>query len=133
MKTLKDIEEHDCLNHVDRDLLKQEAINRNYEVPLIYTFSWNYYEYWCPYCDTHEGMMGAGENVEETKELKKRLKLFEEVTKDYIHAMGVLGCFSTKWKEEQIKPEDLPKEEKDRLQTIRDKGWELNKKVEDLK
>ena len=45
--------------------------HRDYEVPLIYTFAWNYNEYWCPYCGCHEGMMGAGEEVEETEELKK--------------------------------------------------------------
>ena len=107
--------------------------HRDYEVPLIYTFSWRYNEYWCPYCDKYEGMMGAGEDIEETKELKKRLKLYEEATKEYRHAIGVLVCCSTEWKRVQTKPDDLPEKEKERLSNIRKKGWELNIKAEDLK
>ncbi|KKK89056.1 hypothetical protein LCGC14_2736900, partial [marine sediment metagenome] len=57
--------------------------HRDYEVPLIYTYSWAYNEYWCPYCDKHEGMMGAGEEVPETDELNKRLELYKEATKEY--------------------------------------------------
>ncbi len=107
--------------------------HQEYQVPLIYTFSWAYNEYWCPYCDKHEGMMGAGENVEETEELKKRSELYEKATEEYRNSMGILICESTEWEGEQTKPEDLPEEEKKRLQKIRDKGWELNVKVEDLK
>ena len=107
--------------------------HRDYEVPLIFTFAWNYNEYWCPYCDKHEGAMGAGEEVEETTELKKRLKLYEEATKDYRHAMAMLVCSSTDWKGVQTKPEDLPEEEKNRLKEVRKKGWKLNIKIEDLK
>lgn len=109
-----------CSNHI------------HYEVPLISTMSWNYYEYWCPYCDKHEGMMGAGKSVEETKQLKKRKELYEEATIDYRHAMGVLVCSETKWRGKWIKPENLPEEEKDRLAKIRE-TWKLNIKVEDLK
>ena len=104
-----------------------------YEVPLIWTFSWNYNEYWCPYCDKHEGALGAGKEVEETEELKKRLELFKEATKDYRHAMAILVCESTIWKGDRTEPENLPQEEKDRLAEIRKKGWELNVKIEDLK
>ncbi len=107
--------------------------HRDYEVPLIYTFSWAYNEYWCPYCGKHEGMMGAGENVEETEELKKRLELYKEATKDYRHAMGVLICSSTEWEGVQTKLDELPEEEKNRLAEIRKKSWKLNQKAEDLK
>ena len=107
--------------------------HRDYEVPLICTFSWPYNEFWCPYCNKHEGMMGAGEDVEETEELKKRLELYKEATKEYRHAMGVKVCVSTLWDGVQTKPEDLPEEEKERLKKIREKGWELNQKAEDLK
>ncbi len=106
--------------------------HQEYQVPLIWTFSWNSYEYWCPYCDKHEGALGAGERVEETDELKERLELFEKATKEYVHAMGVKVCSSTEWKGVQTEPKDLPDEEKERLQKLRDKGWKLNVKVEDL-
>ncbi len=106
--------------------------HQEYKVPLIYTFSWNSYEYWCPYCGCHEGMMGAGEDVEDSEELKERQKLYKEATKEYMDAMGVKVCVTTLWEGEQVKPEDLPDEEKERLNKIREKGWELNKKVEDI-
>ncbi len=107
--------------------------HRNYEVPLIYTYSWAYNEYWCPYCDMHEGMMGAGVDVTKTKELEDRLKLYKKATEEYMHAVGVSACSGTTWKGEMIKPEDLPDEEKERLKKIREKGWKLNMKIEDLK
>ena len=71
------------------------------------------------------------ERIEE--ELKKRLELFKEATKDYRHAMAILVCESTIWKGDRTEPENLPQEEKDRLAEIRKKGWELNVKIEDLK
>lgn len=104
-----------------------------YEVPLIWTYSWAYNEYWCPYCGKHEGMLGAGMDVKDTNELKKRKKLYEKATKEYRHAVGVSVCSGTTWKGEMIKPEDLPDEEKLRLKKIREKGWKLNVKAEELK
>ena len=107
--------------------------HRDYEVPLIWTYSWAYNEYWCPYCDIHEGALGAGEEVPETKELKDRLELYKKATKEYRHAIGVSVCSGTKWKGEIIKPENLPDEEKLRLKKIREEGWKLNMKIENLK
>lgn len=105
--------------------------HQDYQVPLVSTMAWNYSEYWCPYCDKHEGMMGAGENVGETEELEKRGELYKKATEEYRHAIGVLVCVSTEWKGVQTKPEDLPQEEKDRLAKLR--TWKLNVKAEDLK
>ena len=107
--------------------------HQEYQVPLIYTFAWNYHEYWCPYCDCHEGMLGAGENVDETGELKKRLELYKEATKEYRDARGTLICSETQWKGEWIKPSELPKEEIERLQKIVKIGWKSNIKIEGLK
>ena len=106
--------------------------HREYEVPLIWTFSWAYNEYWCPYCDKHEGMMGAGEEVPETEELKNRLELFKKATADYRNSRGTLICEKTKWKGEYIHPTNLPKEETERLKKIVDAGWKSNIKIEDL-
>ena len=104
----------------------------DYPVPLIFTFSWNYSEYWCPYCDSHKGLMDTGADAFNNEELRKREELYKEATKEYIHAMGVLVCSSTGWNGVQTKPEDLPQEEKDRLTEVR-KTWKLNVKAEDLK
>ncbi|KKL77834.1 hypothetical protein LCGC14_2030960 [marine sediment metagenome] len=106
--------------------------HRDYEVPLIYTYAWNYYEYWCPYCDKHEGMLGAGEDVEDTKELKEKKKIYEKATAEYRGARGTLICASTKWKGKWIKPSELPKEEIERLHKLC-KTWKLNVKIEVLK
>ena len=102
-----------------------------YVVPLIYTFAWNGSEFWCPFCNEHEGFMGAGLDVVETKELKNRAKLFSKATKEYIHAQAVSVCSKTTWKGEMVLPKDLPDEEKARLQVVRNKGWALNQKLEE--
>ena len=107
--------------------------HRDYEVPLIYTFAWNFSEYWCPYCDKHEGVLGAGGDILETKELIKRGKLFKKATEEYRDARSTLICSETMWKGKRVKPSELPKEEIERLKKIVDKGWKLNIKVEDLK
>ena len=77
-------------------------------------------------------MMGAGEDVGETKELKKRFQLYKKATQEFRGARGTLICSETKWKGEWIKPSDLPKEEIERLQKIVKIGWKLNVKIEDL-
>ena len=105
-----------CRNHED------------YPVPLIYTYAWNGSEYWCPFCGCHEGMLGAGMDVDETKELKKRAKLYEKATAEYLVSRCTLICSETTWKGKRIKPSELPKEEIERLRKLA-KTWELNKKV----
>jgi len=107
--------------------------HRDYEVPLIYTYAWNGSEYWCPYCGCHEGMLGAGEDVNETPELLKRARIYEKATEEYRDALSTSICCELEWKGKRIKPQDLPDEEKQRLKNIKEKGWELNKKIEDLK
>jgi len=107
--------------------------HKNYKVPLIWTFAWNGYECWCPYCDGHWDMFGSGMKTQETEELKNRLELYKEATAEYRGARGTLICEKTMWKKEYIKPSELPKEEIERLNKIVEKGWKLNIKIEDLK
>ena len=107
--------------------------HQDYQVPLIYTYAWNGAEYWCPYCNCHLGMLEAREDVEETEELKKRLKLFKKATEEFRGARGTLICAETGWKGEWVKPKDLPKEEIERLQKIVKIAWKENIKIEDLK
>lgn len=95
--------------------------HQEYQVPLIWTFAFNGYEWWCPFCGAKGGMLGTGKEVEKTKVLDGRLKKYEELSKDYLHAMGVLSCAETKYNGKWIKPEDLPKGEKKRLAKIREK------------
>ena len=117
---------------IELKTIKICTAHQDYQVPLIYTFSWNHYEYWCPYCDVHEGMMGAGKDVQITKTLLDRKALYKKLTEDYIHAMGVAVCSATTWKGEVISPTDLPQEEKTRLAEIR-KAWTFMKKAEEIK
>ena len=65
-----------------------------FEVPLIWTFAFNGAEYWCPYCGQNSGMLGAGEDVEETPELKERLKNIKNILKSF--CMRMLSLFVLK-------------------------------------
>lgn len=48
-------------------------------IPLIWTFKWDYYEYYCINCGGHWGMLGAGAVVEETQELKQQKKMLQKM------------------------------------------------------
>jgi hypothetical protein len=63
-------------------------------------------------------MLGAGPDVPATDELLARLVAYKELSHDYLHARGTQICAYTEWNGERIKPEDLPQEEKERLQKI---------------
>jgi hypothetical protein len=108
-----------CSNHQD------------YQVPLIYTYAWNYYEYWCPYCGAHEELLGAGENVEDTLKLKDREKIYKKASEEVLGARSTLICSETTWEGKRIKPSELPKEEIERLRKLTE-TWKYNIKAEDL-
>lgn len=93
------------------------------QVPLLWTFAFPGSEYWCPYCGGNWGMLGAGENVEVTFALKRAKVEWTHKSKEFLHARGVSGCSSLEWEGKRISPEDLPDEEKERLQKIIDE-WE---------
>ena len=103
--------------------------HQDYQVPLIYTYAWNGFEYWCPFCGKHEGMLGAGKDVEDTEELKNRIELYNIATLEFLSARCTLICAETMWRGERIKPIELPEEEIARLKKLCE-TWELNKKVE---
>ena len=106
------------------------AKHQDYRVPLIWTFAFMGAEYWCPYCGFAGSMLGSGIQVNESLELLKRKKAYEESTENYLHAQGTTYCSETKWKGKYIKPRDLPQEEKDRLAKIREE-YKHNVKIED--
>lgn len=97
--------------------------HQEYQVPLIWTFSFPGAEYWCPYCGYTAGMFGAGERVARTPELEGRLMQYKEFSSEYLHAIGVRVCVGTTWKGRIIHPDELPQEEKDRLNEVV-KNWE---------
>jgi len=51
------------------------------KIPLIWTFLWAYNEYYCINCGGHWGMMGAGDYVKLTPELKAQNKVILRVWK----------------------------------------------------
>ena len=53
----------------------------NCEIPLIWTFHFPGAEYFCINCGYLSGMLGAGENVDETPELKNQLKHLKRLWK----------------------------------------------------
>lgn len=106
-----------CPNHPD------------YQVPLIWTFSFPGAEYWCPYCGYTGGVMGGGGSVEvRTLELNEREKKYNELSEEYLHAKGVECCVGLMWEGKEIHPDDLPDAEKDRLDKIR-REWKYQVKV----
>jgi len=107
--------------------------NHDYKVPLIWTFAFMGAEYWCPYCGFEGGMLGSGKNVKKTKKLKIKRREYYKATKEYLHAHAVTYATGTKWEGETIHPNELPQEEKKRLEEIRETGWKLETKVEDIK
>lgn len=104
--------------------------HQEYQTPLIWTYAFNYAEYWCPYCGKNEGMMGAGYDVESTEELEARKKAYSEASADYLDAVGTKVCSSLMWEGQRISPNDLPQHEKDRLAEIVRKGWQREKPIE---
>ena len=104
--------------------------HQDYEVPLIWTFAFPGAEYWCPYCGYLSGMFGAGEDVEETEELRKRLKAYEKASKKYLKANGILCCAETKYNGKWIPPKDLPSKTYDRY-VKESKSWEYEKKMKE--
>lgn len=81
--------------------------------PLIWTFVFPGAEYWCPWCGYPSGMLGAGKSVPPTPELKQRALEDEEVSKDYLRAVGTHAAIEVKFKDKWVKPGDLPQDEQD--------------------
>ena len=101
-----------CYNHQSEE-----------QTPLIWTFAFPYAEYWCPYCGGRTGMLGGGQDVDTTEELKDRLSDYKKRSKIYLNANGTLNCAETKYRGKWIKPKDLPDPVK--LKLIEEsKSWE---------
>lgn len=60
---------------------KEITVCRDCRIPLIWTFTWAYNEWFCINCGGHWGMLGAGDHVELTPELKKMNKVILRVWK----------------------------------------------------
>lgn len=59
---------------------KEEIIVCDYcQIPLVWTFHWAYYEYYCLNCGGHWGMLGAGERVELTSVLRSQSRQFRKL------------------------------------------------------
>jgi len=61
--------------------IKQIIVCTRCKIPLIWTFLWAYNEYYCINCGGHWGMMGAGDRVDLTPELKAQNKVILRVWK----------------------------------------------------
>lgn len=89
-------------------------------VQLIWTFAFPGAEYWCPYCGYMCGMLGAGEERELTFTEMRGMIKYRHIGKEYLDAKATFNSTGTRWEGEMISPEDLPDEEKQRLQKIID-------------
>ena len=54
-------------------------------IPLVWTFHWAYYEYYCLGCGGHWGMLGAGKRIKSTPELEKQSKYLRKLWKALGH------------------------------------------------
>jgi len=61
--------------------IKQITVCTRCKIPLIWTFLWSYKEFYCINCGGHWGMMGAGDYVKLTPELKAQNKVILRVWK----------------------------------------------------
>ena len=103
-----------------------------YQTPLIWTFAFPGSEWWCPYCGTSGGMLGTGESVPKTPALIARSEKYEAMAAEYLHAMAVRVCSGTEWPPgsgKHIPPAELPQEEKDRLEKVRE-SWRYRQRIE---
>ena len=62
-------------------MAKQITVCTRCKIPLIWTYLWAYNEYYCINCAGHWGMMGAGDYVDLTPELKAQNKVILRVWK----------------------------------------------------
>lgn len=58
--------------------------------PLIWTFCWAYAERYCLNCGSNSGMMGGGNDVLATKELRFKKKLVDSIWKVLYGKKGLL-------------------------------------------
>lgn len=70
-----------CSNHQDKE-----------QTPLIWTFAFDYAEYWCPYCGCNEGMLGAGDDIEWTQELQDRHDKYKKESRAFLKAKCAMVC-----------------------------------------
>ena len=109
--------------------------HQDYQVPLLPTLAFGVknsgdgMKYWCPFCGFLDVKENLEDEVEETEELKNRYDKYKEFAKEFIHAKGIDHWLFVMYRKERIKPQDLPKEEKDRLKKIVS-DWKYGKKME---
>lgn len=108
--------------------IKVCGCDNDYLVPLIWTFAFCGSEYWCPYCGTSMGMMGAGEAVPLTKEIFERGKKYTELSKAYLSARSSQICNTLMFEGKRITPDKLPKSEKQKNIDIIN-NWKYNVKI----
>ena len=102
------------------------------EVPLIWTFAFAGAEYWCPFCGYTGGMFGSGMIVKETPEIVRRGKYYRQLSKEFLDAKSTIACSSLVWKGKEISPDDLPQEEKDRVDKVAS-SWKYGQSFTELK
>jgi hypothetical protein len=78
------------------------------DVQLIWTFSFPYKEFWCPYCGATYGMMGAGRDAKWTWKIHDEYVNNLNRSKKFLRANGTLCCARFKYKGEYIEPSKMP-------------------------
>lgn len=94
---MKEIVINVCPNHQRKEV-----------VPLIWTFAFNGYEFWCPACGALFDMFGCGSERKYNFRLKRCLEKYKKLSGKFLRAKSLLACSYTIYKGKQLTFEELP-------------------------
>jgi len=104
-----------------------------YKTVMVQTLAFKEAEAWCPFCG-HTAAMPLGEydTEEDTPQLQEMFIRYKHYAQQYLYAMSTKNGYKVEHEGEKIAPEDLPEEEKERIEKLIE-SWEYGKRVEEIK
>jgi len=107
--------------------------HKEYETIMLQTLAFQEKEVWCPYCGHTTGMpVGDYENKKDTPALQEMFIIYKHYTQQYLYAMSTRNGYKVEYEGKHYKPEDLPEEEKERIQGLID-GWKYGVKLDSIR
>jgi len=81
----------------------------NTDTQLIWTFAFQYKEFWCPACGATYGMMGAGRNAKWNWRIHNQYVKDIKNSRKFLDANSTLNCTYFMYKGQKIKPAEMPR------------------------
>lgn len=100
-------------------MLKQVPIcdcKAPFEIPLMWTFVFKGFEFWCPYCG--KSHKDAPKKVKNTDELQKRLELYKKHSENYLDAKSTQMCAGMRLYGKWVSQEKLPEDFKEKARKV---------------